>query len=111
VKEDVDVYINLVETRQDFIDKIKDIDIVLSNETHQNNTKDISISDDIMELKSEIKKHLDILFEIDQKNIPFVQTMVNILKVEMKNLKTSKKVSNMYDNNIFEEYTKIDTKF
>ncbi|MCL1935324.1 MAG: hypothetical protein FWF57_02975 [Defluviitaleaceae bacterium] len=108
-KEEIEEYINLIEQRQQFVEKLMQIENALKTNEHIENIKSNDISEKVEKIELEIKEDIIFLSELENRNMPLAQKMLILMKSEMKNFKTSKKASSMYNQDLFEGYTKIDT--
>ena len=111
-ENDAQIYIDLIETRQRYINKIIKIDEILNTQPHKANLSNPSpqLLLKINEIQQTIKDATKKLKEVDDKNNPHVNKAMQEMKKQIKDVNVSKNIKNIYDKDIPQTYTKINTK-
>lgn len=109
-EEDIEIYINLIEKRQSMFEKISDIDKILSGSPHMEiiSDPDPETLKQIEKITESIKEQSNKIIELDKKNQVLIDKSKATLTGQIKNVKQGKSLTNIYQSNIGNIYTKFD---
>lgn len=102
-KDNVDKLLNLINSKQRRIDKIKNIDIRYSNILNKNNVKELREIDfdgnlflELEDKEKKIKELASQIYRMEQHNEKVFREKFDIMKQNLKSLRNTKKVTSNY---------------